>query len=151
MEGYGVWNDAPRSPFVIPTLLFRPLRPIWRPTLNWAGEAIEVAYHHVLGIEHNVLPVPRFMEPGFKLTPEMMRSDLRPGMFRSSYPPASAVSGGFGKTAATAGAGAVAGRWGGWVGTSVVSKAVETGWRAVGSARQAVDEVGGMWEDEWLE
>ncbi|OQO07956.1 hypothetical protein B0A48_06748 [Cryoendolithus antarcticus] len=151
MEGYGVWNDAPRSPFVIPTLLFRPLRPIWRPTLNWAREAIEVAYHHVLGIEQKVLPVPRFMEPGFKLTPEMMRSDLRPGMFRSSYPPASAVSGGFGKTAATAGAGAVAGRWGGWVGTSVVSKAVETGWRAVGSARQAVDEVGGMWEDEWLE
>ncbi|OQO10427.1 hypothetical protein B0A48_03723 [Cryoendolithus antarcticus] len=151
MEGYGVWNDAPRSPFVIPTLLFRPLRPIWRPALNWIEEGIEVAYHHVLGIEPEVLPIPRFMEPGFKLTPEMMRSDLRPGISLGSYPPASAVSGGFGKTAATAGAGAVAGKWGGWVGTSVVSKAVETGWRAVGSARQAVDEVGGMWEDEWLE
>ncbi|KAK4974810.1 hypothetical protein LTR28_009854 [Elasticomyces elasticus] len=34
MVGYGVDENAPRYPFVIPTLLFRPFEVLWRPVLN---------------------------------------------------------------------------------------------------------------------
>ncbi|KAF2398446.1 hypothetical protein EJ06DRAFT_532195 [Trichodelitschia bisporula] len=33
----GIYPDAPEAPFVIPTMLFRPFRPIWRPVLNTAA------------------------------------------------------------------------------------------------------------------
>jgi hypothetical protein len=35
MVGYGVDPDAPDYPFVIPTLLFRPFKPIWRPAFQY--------------------------------------------------------------------------------------------------------------------
>jgi len=40
MHGFGVNPDAPRFPFVIPTLLFRPLKFVWEPafgSLAWCG------------------------------------------------------------------------------------------------------------------
>jgi hypothetical protein len=43
MKGFGVVWDAPRYPYVIPTLLFRTfLQPFWRPLwilLSWIGRA----------------------------------------------------------------------------------------------------------------
>lgn len=34
MEGLGIYPDAPELPFVIPTMLLRPLRPVWKPLLE---------------------------------------------------------------------------------------------------------------------
>ena len=34
MEGLGVYPDAPEMPFVIPTMLLRPLRPMWKPAFQ---------------------------------------------------------------------------------------------------------------------
>ena len=34
MHGYGVDPNAPRFPYVIPTLLFRPFKPMWQPILG---------------------------------------------------------------------------------------------------------------------
>ncbi|TID25114.1 Galactokinase [Venturia nashicola] len=36
MSGFGVDPDAPEFPFTLPTMLLRPLRPVWRPCLNTA-------------------------------------------------------------------------------------------------------------------
>jgi hypothetical protein len=49
MTGYGVDMDAPVYPFVIPTLLFRPLRPIWKPALKWAGATSMEVFYTVFG------------------------------------------------------------------------------------------------------
>lgn len=49
MVGYGVDMDAPVYPFVIPTLLFRPLRPIWKPALKWAGKTSMEVFYTVFG------------------------------------------------------------------------------------------------------
>jgi hypothetical protein len=49
MKGYGVNPDAPRYPFVIPTLLFRPLRPIWRPALKWTETTTTAVFYTVFG------------------------------------------------------------------------------------------------------
>ena len=49
MVGYGVDVDAPVYPFVIPTLLFRPLRPIWKPALKWAGATSMEVFYTVFG------------------------------------------------------------------------------------------------------
>jgi hypothetical protein len=45
MDGLGIYPDAPELPFVIPTMLLRPLRPLWKPltevvgpTVNWLWE-----------------------------------------------------------------------------------------------------------------
>lgn len=49
MTGFGVNPDAPRYPFVIPTLLFRPLRPIWRPAFAWLEACCTTALYTVFG------------------------------------------------------------------------------------------------------
>lgn len=49
MTGFGVNPDAPRYPFVIPTLLFRPLRPIWRPAFTWLEASCTTALYTVFG------------------------------------------------------------------------------------------------------
>lgn len=55
MVGFGVNPDAPRYPFVIPTLLFRPLRPLWEPCLKWV-EASSIALSHKVFGESPKLP-----------------------------------------------------------------------------------------------
>lgn len=49
MTGYGVNPDAPRYPFVVPTLLFRPLRPIWKPAFKWLGATSMEVFYTVFG------------------------------------------------------------------------------------------------------
>jgi hypothetical protein len=34
MDGLGLYPDAPEMPFVIPTMLLKPLRPIWKPAIH---------------------------------------------------------------------------------------------------------------------
>jgi hypothetical protein len=43
MKGYGVNPDAPEFPLVLPTLVFKPLKPIWRPAgafILWAAGVV---------------------------------------------------------------------------------------------------------------
>ncbi|QIW95167.1 hypothetical protein AMS68_000685 [Peltaster fructicola] len=54
MVGYGVNPDAPVFPFVIPTLLFRPFRPAWRPALKWLSWAANVVLNWIMGVEPQV-------------------------------------------------------------------------------------------------
>jgi hypothetical protein len=49
MVGFGVNPDAPEYPFVIPTLLFRPLRPVWKPVLQWLEASFTAGFHAVFG------------------------------------------------------------------------------------------------------
>lgn len=49
MIGYGVNPDAPRYPFVIPTLLFRPLRPVWKPAVKWLDATLTAVFYTVFG------------------------------------------------------------------------------------------------------
>jgi hypothetical protein len=58
MKGYGVDPDAPRYPFVIPTLFFRPLRPIWKPALKWTEATATAVFYTVFG--ETAKPVRRF-------------------------------------------------------------------------------------------
>ncbi|KAM0703222.1 hypothetical protein Q7P35_009160 [Cladosporium inversicolor] len=58
MVGFGVDMDAPVYPFVIPTLLFRPLRPIWKPALKWAGKTSMEVFYTVFGAPEK--PIRRF-------------------------------------------------------------------------------------------
>lgn len=49
MHGFGVDPDAPRYPFVIPTLLFRPLRPVWKPAFKWIEASCTTVFYMVFG------------------------------------------------------------------------------------------------------
>jgi hypothetical protein len=49
MIGYGVDPEAPRYPFVIPTLLFRPLRSVWKPVLKWLETSFSTVFYMVIG------------------------------------------------------------------------------------------------------
>lgn len=49
MTGFGVNPDAPEYPFVIPTLLFRPFRPIWKPVLQGLEASFTAGFHAVFG------------------------------------------------------------------------------------------------------
>ena len=49
MVGFGINPDAPRYPFVIPTLLFRPLRPVWKPVLQWLEALFTAGFHTIFG------------------------------------------------------------------------------------------------------
>ena len=49
MVGFGVNPDAPRYPFVIPTLLFRPLKPIWKPVLQGIEASFTAGFHTIFG------------------------------------------------------------------------------------------------------
>ncbi|KAF1352149.1 hypothetical protein BDV97DRAFT_348860 [Delphinella strobiligena] len=44
MRGYGVNPDAPRFPYVIPTLLFRPFKPVWEPVLTFLAWSFGALY-----------------------------------------------------------------------------------------------------------
>lgn len=125
MEGYGVDPDAPRYPFVIPTMLFRPLRPIWKPILQSLQQSYTAAFHMVFG-EPPKPRQPRFMDPDFKFTPEMIRWDAVGPLQRRAK---SWDSGWPVKAAATAAAAAA---------------------RVTSSFVDAVDEMGFMTDDEFL-
>jgi hypothetical protein len=49
MVGFGVNPDAPEYPFVIPTLLFRPFRPLWKPVLQGLEASFTAGFHAVFG------------------------------------------------------------------------------------------------------
>jgi hypothetical protein len=49
MVGFGVNPDAPEYPFVIPTLLFRPFRPLWKPVLQGLEASFTAGFHTVFG------------------------------------------------------------------------------------------------------
>lgn len=49
MIGYGVDPNAPRFPFVIPTLLLRPFKPVWEPVLGNSAWCFDVFGNWVFG------------------------------------------------------------------------------------------------------
>jgi hypothetical protein len=49
MVGFGVDPDAPEYPFVIPTLLFRPFRPLWKPVLQGLEASFTACFHALFG------------------------------------------------------------------------------------------------------
>lgn len=49
MIGYGVDMDAPRFPFVIPTLFFRPFKPVWEPALEALAWCSGALFHSMFG------------------------------------------------------------------------------------------------------
>lgn len=144
MRGFGVDPDAPQYPLVIPTLVFRPLRPIWRPALHWAKEAWTASFHTVVGSEEGTKTkaVPRFMQPGFEITPKMIRWD---SLTRNYH---GVDVGGKGSAAA---AGAKSASRFGALSKTIVSGATATAARASRSFVEAVDDVGdSMGNDEYL-
>lgn len=50
MSGFGVDPDAPEFPFALPTMLFRPFRPLWRPCLNTAATFVHFAWDRALDL-----------------------------------------------------------------------------------------------------
>ncbi|KAF1825996.1 uncharacterized protein K489DRAFT_376394 [Dissoconium aciculare CBS 342.82] len=58
MVGYGVDPDAPDYPFVIPTLLFRPFKPIWHPVLQYLAWSFGVLLNLLFGDGFSVGVVP---------------------------------------------------------------------------------------------
>ncbi|KAF2724595.1 hypothetical protein K431DRAFT_282023 [Polychaeton citri CBS 116435] len=49
MEGYGVNPDAPRFPFVIPTLFFRPTRWLWKPLFDAFAAILSLMWQEMFG------------------------------------------------------------------------------------------------------
>ncbi|KAI7360331.1 hypothetical protein KC354_g8962 [Hortaea werneckii] len=118
MVGYGVDYDAPRFPFVLPTLVFRPLKPLWLPMveyLQWCGECIV-----------NWL----YGDSAVNADPPMARKARPVTAFRNSFTNAHGDGGWRAPT------------------TAVAAAASSATKRVVGSLMDAVDEVGSMWDDE---
>ncbi|KAI7085240.1 hypothetical protein KC356_g6093 [Hortaea werneckii] len=119
MVGYGVDYDAPRFPFVLPTLVFRPWKPLWLPVaeyLHWCAECIV-----------NWL----YGDSAVNADPPMARKARPVTAFRNSFTNAGVYGAWRAPTTAVAAAAA--------------SSATR---RVVGSLVDAVDEVGSMWDDE---
>jgi len=139
MRGFGVDPDAPRYPFVIPTLAFRPLRPLWRPMLNWTKEAWMAGFHAIVGEEVRSKNVPIFMRADFEITPKMIRWEALTRTHQSAGAAAGAPASGR--------VGSVAGR----LAKTVFAGAAATAVRASRSFVEAVDDVGDlMGDDEYL-
>lgn len=120
MVGFGVDPDAPRWPFVVPTLTFRPLRPVWRPVVNWLEPMYTAAFNLVIGTPE---------EPW--VHPEMQVSKGTPGYkslgdWREKR--------------------AWQTKWTGSIASSTLAAAA----RVTRSFVDAVDEIGLMGDDEWL-
>ncbi|KAK5680203.1 hypothetical protein LTS10_007130 [Elasticomyces elasticus] len=127
MVGYGVNPDAPKFPFVLPTVVARPMKwvwgPIWEVVRNCFGSA-DVTEPVLLGLgQESVLMREHASEAGNRV-------------FASQRVDASGVesAGVYGK---------------GWVKTTTAAVATATA-RVVGSVGDAVDEVGSMWDDEFV-
>ncbi|KAK3656737.1 hypothetical protein LTR56_002718 [Elasticomyces elasticus] len=127
MVGYGVNPEAPKFPFVLPTVVARPLKwvwgPVWEVVRNYFGSA-DVTEPVVLGLGRESV---------------LMRehaSDAGSRVFASQRADASSVEsvGVYGK---------------GWVKTTTAAVVTATA-RVMGSVGDAVDEVGSMWDDEFV-
>lgn len=57
MKGYGVDPNAPRYPFVLPTLVFRPFEEIWRPVLGLLASVLGSVWAFMTDEEGVVAPV----------------------------------------------------------------------------------------------
>lgn len=138
MRGFGVNPDAPRYPFVMPTLVLRPLKPVWRPVLEWAKEVWMASFHTVIGEEGTKMNAvsPRFMQPSFDITPKMIRWE--------------ALTGNYGARGSAAAGAKSSSRFGG-VSSTIIAGAAATASRASRSFVEAVDDVGDlMGDDEYL-
>ncbi|KAG8626662.1 hypothetical protein KVT40_005607 [Elsinoe batatas] len=86
MTGFGVNPDAPRYPFVLPTILFRPVRWLWHPitsTLVWVVGQIWTGLVAYLGILFEDEPAAQKPRPSLK--PKLYQS-RRSGMWEESDP-----------------------------------------------------------------
>ena len=66
MVGFGVDPDAPRFPFVIPTLVFRPLRWLWKPVCEALAQGIGVVFHEFFGDRATSAEPPRMVRTTFR-------------------------------------------------------------------------------------
>jgi hypothetical protein len=123
MVGYGVNPDAPRYPFVIPTLLFRPLRPVWKPVLKWLEASCSSGFYMVFGEPARVQPLRR-------VRPVVGGFDGLAGRYTKENAWTSTST---------------------WVGRTAAT-AVGAAGRGASSFVDAVDAMGGetMGDDEWL-
>jgi hypothetical protein len=48
MDAFGIYNDAPQMPFVIPNYIFQPIRPFWRPLWSTASGFLHWMWSFVL-------------------------------------------------------------------------------------------------------
>ncbi|KAF2226490.1 hypothetical protein BDZ85DRAFT_50631 [Elsinoe ampelina] len=88
MTGFGVDPNAPRYPFALPTMLFRPVRWLWCPltsTLVWVTGQIWTGLVAYLGILFEDEPVVRGAGPAQGLKSGLYRS-RRSGMWEASDP-----------------------------------------------------------------
>ncbi|PNS15831.1 hypothetical protein CAC42_4283 [Sphaceloma murrayae] len=88
MAGFGVDPSAPRYPFVVPTMLFRPLRWLWRPvtsTLVWLLGQLWTGLVAYLGILFEEEPVGPTATATVVPKPQIRRSK-RSGMWTESDP-----------------------------------------------------------------
>ncbi|KAK5757402.1 hypothetical protein LTS12_012485 [Elasticomyces elasticus] len=127
MVGYGVNPEAPKFPFVLPTVVARPLKwiwgPVWEVVRNYFGSA-DVTEPVVLGLgRESVLMREHASHAGSRV-------------FASQRADASSVNsvGVYGK---------------GWAKTTTAAVVSATA-RVMGSVGDAVDEVGSMWDDEFV-
>ena len=131
MIGYGVDPDAPIFPFVIPTLLLRPLKPLWEPFWEPASEYLSERFGDWFDLDYDDF------HPALHPSYEAARS-IRLGQARmptlAARPTQSmrSLRTNFGDSAAWVAAAAAA--------TSSLSS------RVVHSVIDAVDEIGQMWD-----
>ncbi|GAB7363078.1 hypothetical protein MBLNU230_g3370t1 [Neophaeotheca triangularis] len=172
MCGSGCDPDAPRYPFVLPTLLFRPVRWLWRPVLDsgfawWSTLAPDWGYkfwHPELGYaERGPEPIGGWPKgsgggrsrgefAGWKKG-EAGGFGSAGGKWGESGGSLRAEDGLSAEAAAAGGDGVGSGfEWGSRVAASAVgtaaAAAAETTRKFAESWRDAVDEVGSMWDDE---
>ncbi|KAI6806111.1 hypothetical protein KC332_g13930 [Hortaea werneckii] len=118
MVGFGVDYDAPRFPFVLPTLVFRPWKPLWLPVAEYLQWCAECIVNWLYG------------DSAVNADPPMARKARPVTAFRNSFTNADGYGAWRAPTTAVA---------------AVASSATK---RVVGSLVDAVDEVGSMWDDE---
>lgn len=111
MVGYGIDPDAPEFPFVIPTLVLRPFRFIWKPALEGLAWCSGVLYNIWFG--ESVATTSR-MSRLLCYVDEMASASSKI-------------------------------RYGQWMTTAATVTS-----RVAGSVKDAIDDVGRMWEDEVL-
>ena len=122
MKGFGVDPNAPRFPFVIPTLVLRPFRGLWEPMV----EAVEWWWiFEWKGLKP--MGMQKAAAAGVGMTS---------GLFERGW-----------KGVAAARSSGRSSNVGGWMRTATANAMAATG-RVVSSTVQAADEVGRMWEDE---
>jgi hypothetical protein len=128
MVGYGVDPDAPEYPFVIPTLLFRPFEPIWRPVLQYLAWSFGVLLNLFFGEGLSAGVLTRPSARGAKARP--VRRAMSTGVSLPGFVKVVEGNAGWLSAAATAT-------------TSVIRN-------VAASTLHAASEASMMWEDEFL-